>query len=66
MPGAAGSVVEPVDRRVKGGEGFRPEAGAEATLRSRADHVSETEVVSRSRSTREAEASAGRRHRRVA
>lgn len=66
MTSAVESVIKMINRRVKGSEKFWSEEGAEAVLQLRADYLSETEVVSRSWSAREDQASAGRPYRRVA
>jgi hypothetical protein len=66
MTSAVESVIKMVNRRVKGSEKFWSEPGAEAILQLRADYLSETEVLPRFWSAREAEASAGRPYRRAA
>jgi hypothetical protein len=65
MTRAVESVIKQINRRVKGSEKFWSESGAEAILQLRADYLSETEVVSRFWSAREAAASAHRPYRRA-
>ncbi len=65
MTSAVESVIKMINRRVKGSEKFWSEGGAEAILQLRADDLSETEVLPRFWSAREAEASAGRPYRRA-
>jgi hypothetical protein len=66
MTSAVESVIKLINRRVKGSEKFWSEEGAEAILQLRADYLSETEIMRRFWSTREAQAGIGRRYRRVA
>ncbi len=65
MTSAVESVIKMINRRVKGSEKFWSEGGAEAILQLRTDDLSETEVLPRFWSAREAEASAGRPYRRA-
>lgn len=60
MTSAVESVIKLINRRVKGSEKYWSESGAEAILQLRADYLSETEIVSRFWSTREAQARSGR------
>jgi hypothetical protein len=66
MTSAVESVIKRINQRVKGSEKFWSEPGAEAILQLRADYLSETEVMSRFWSAREAQASGTRPYRRVA
>jgi hypothetical protein len=66
MTSAVESVIKLINRRVKGSEKFWSEGGAEAILQLRADYLSETEIMSRFWSAREAQAGLGRPYRRVA
>jgi len=66
MTSAVESVIKRINQRVKGSEKFWSEPGAEAILQLRADSLSETEIMSRFWSAREAQAGSGRPYRRVA
>ncbi len=66
MTSAVESVIKMINRRGKGSEKFWSEPGAEAILQLRADHLSETETMSRFWLAREAQANSGRPYRRVA
>jgi hypothetical protein len=66
MTSAVESVIKLINRRVKGSEKFWSEPGAEAILQLRADYLSETEIMSRYWSAREAQADSGRPYRRSA
>jgi hypothetical protein len=66
MTSAVESVIKIINRRVKGSEKFWSEPGAEAILQLRADYLSETEIMSRYWSAREAQADSGRPYRRSA
>lgn len=66
MTSAVESVIKMINRRVKGSEKFWSGPGAEAILQLRADHLSETETMSRFWTAREAHAGSGRPYRRVA
>jgi hypothetical protein len=66
MTSAVESVIKMMNRRVKGSEKFWSEPGAEAILQLRADHLSETETMSRFWLAREAQAGSARPYRRVA
>jgi hypothetical protein len=66
MTSAVESVIKMINKRVKGSEKFWSEAGAESILQLRADFLGETETMSRFWLAREANASSGRRYRRVA
>jgi hypothetical protein len=66
MTSAVESVIKMINRRVKGSEKFWSEPGAEAILQLRADYLSETEVMSRYWSAREAQTDSGRPYRRSA
>ena len=66
MTRAVDSVIEMINRRVKGTEKFWSEEGAEAVLQLRAASLSETEVMPRFWSAREQQTSAHRPYRRVA
>jgi histone H3/H4 len=63
MTSAVESVIKMINKRVKGSEKFWSEPGAEAILQLRADHLSETETMSRFWKAREANASTGREYR---
>jgi hypothetical protein len=65
MTSAVESVIKMINRRVKGSEKFWSEDGAEAILQLRADYLSETEVIGRFWSEREAQAIVGRPYRRA-
>ena len=65
MTSAVESVIKRINQRVKGSEKFWSEPGAEAILQLRADYLSETEIISRFWSAREAQASGGRPYRRT-
>ncbi len=66
MTSAVESVIKMINRRVKGSEKFWSEPGAEAILQLRADHLSETETMSRFWLAREAQAGSTRPYRQVA
>jgi hypothetical protein len=66
MTSAVESVIKMINRRVKGSEKFWSERGAEAILQLRADFLSETDVMRRFWSAREATASGLRPYRRAA
>lgn len=66
MTSAVESVIKMLNKRVKGSEKFWSEPGAESILQLRADHLSETEIMSRFWLEREAEASSQRPYRQVA
>jgi hypothetical protein len=66
MTSAVESVIKIINRRVKGSEKFWSEPGAEAILQLRADHMSETEIMSRFWSARETRARNDRRRTRAA
>jgi hypothetical protein len=66
MTSAVESVIKMLNKRVKGSEKFWSEPGAEAILQLRADHLSETETMSRFWLEREAKASSQRSYRQVA
>jgi hypothetical protein len=66
MTSAVESVIKQINRRVKGSEKFWSEPGAEAILQLRADHLSETENMSRFWIAREAQTGSGRPYRRAA
>jgi hypothetical protein len=66
MTSAVESAIKMINRRVKGSEKFWSERGAEAILQLRADYLSETEIVKRFWSAREAMASGFRPYRRTA
>ena len=66
MTSAVESAIKMINRRVKGSEKFWSEPGAEAILQLRADYLSETEIMTKFWSTREAEASCSRPYRRMA
>jgi hypothetical protein len=63
MTSAVESAIKMINKRVKGSEKFWSEPGAEAILQLRADHLSETETMSRFWEAREANASSGREYR---
>jgi hypothetical protein len=63
MTSAVESAIKMINKRVKGSEKFWSEPGAEAILQLRADHLSETETMSRFWEAREANASGGREYR---
>jgi hypothetical protein len=65
MTSAVESVIKIINKRVKGSEKFWSEPGAEAILQLRADYLSETEIVCRYWTEREAQAGSGRPYRRV-
>ena len=65
MTSAVESVIKRINQRVKGSEKFWSESGAEAILQLRADYLSETEIISRFWSAREAQASGSRPYRRT-
>jgi hypothetical protein len=65
MTSAVESVIKRINQRVKGSEKFWSEPGAEAILQLRADSMSETEIMSRFWSAREAQAGSGRPYRRA-
>jgi hypothetical protein len=65
MTSAVESVIKMINKRVKGSEKFWSEPGAEAILQLRADHLSETETMSRFWLEREAQTSSGRVYRRA-
>jgi hypothetical protein len=65
MTSAVESVIKMMNKRVKGSEKFWSEPGAEAILQLRADHLSETETMSRFWLAREAKTSSGRPYRRA-
>lgn len=60
MTSAVESVIKMLNKRVKGSEKFWSEPGAEAILQLQADHLSETETMSRFWLEREAKASGHR------
>ena len=66
MTSAVESAIKMINRRVKGTEKFWSEPGAEAILQLRADSLSETEVLRRFWSAREAQAGGFRPYRRTA
>ena len=66
MTSAVESVIKMINKRVKGSEKFWSEPGAEAILQLRADHLGETETISRFWLQREAEAGYHRPYRRAA
>jgi hypothetical protein len=66
MTSAVESVIKLINKRVKGSEKFWSEPGAEAILQLRADYLSETEIMSRYWSAREAQADGLRPYRRSA
>ena len=66
MTSAVESTIKQINRRVKGSEKFWSEPGAEAILQLRADHLSETEPMTRFWAEREAQASGTRPYRQVA
>jgi hypothetical protein len=63
MTSAVESAIKMINKRVKGSEKFWSEPGAEAILQLRADHLSETETMSRFWEAREANTSSGREYR---
>ena len=63
MTSAVESVIKMLNKRVKGSEKFWSEPGAEAILQLQADHLSETETMSRFWLEREANASGQRTYR---
>jgi hypothetical protein len=63
MTSAVESVIKMMNQRVKGTEKFWSEPGAEAILQLRADHLSETETMSRFWLERETQTSIGRAYR---
>jgi hypothetical protein len=65
MTSAVESVIKRINQRVKGSEKFWSEPGAEAILQLRADYLSETEIIRRFWSVREAQASGARPYRRT-
>jgi hypothetical protein len=65
MTSAVESVIKMMNQRVKGSEKFWSEPGAEAILQLRADHLGETETMSRFWLEREAQASRHRPYRRA-
>ena len=65
MTSAVESAIKMINKRVKGSEKFWSEPGAEAILQLRADHLSETETMSRFWLAREAQTSSGRPYRRA-
>jgi hypothetical protein len=65
MTSAVESMIKQINRRVKGSEKFWSEPGAEAILQLRADYLSETGIMTRFWSSREAQAGSGRRYRRA-
>ena len=66
MTSAVESVIKMINKRVKGSEKFWSEPGAEAILQLRADHLGETESMSRFWLERETQASSHRPYRRAA
>ena len=66
MTSAVESVIKMLNKRVKGSEKFWSGPGAEAILQLRADHLSETETMSRFWLEREAQASSQRPYRQAA
>jgi hypothetical protein len=66
MTSAVESVIKMMNKRVKGSEKFWSEPGAEAILQLRADHLGETETMSRFWLEREARACSHRPYRHVA
>jgi hypothetical protein len=65
MTSAVESVIKMINKRVKGSEKFWSEQGAEAILQLRADHLSETETMTRFWSAREEQTPSGRAYRRA-
>jgi hypothetical protein len=63
MTSAVESVIKVINKRVKGSEKFWSEPGAEAILQLRADYLSETEIMSRYWSAREAQMNSHRPYR---
>jgi hypothetical protein len=63
MTSAVESVIKMINKRVKGTEKFWSEQGAEAILQLRADHLSETETMSRFWDARETNSSSARKSR---
>lgn len=66
MTSAVESVIKMLNKRVKGSEKFWSEPGAEAILQLQADHLSETETMSRFWSQRETAAGGNRSYRQAA
>lgn len=66
MTSAVESVIKMLNKRVKGSEKFWSEPGAEAILQLQADHLSETETMSRFWLQRETAASVNRSYRQAA
>jgi hypothetical protein len=63
MTSAVESVIKRINQRVKGSEKFWSQPGAEAILQLRADYLSETEIMDRFWTAREAETPSGRVYR---
>jgi histone H3/H4 len=63
MTSAVESVIKMINKRVKGTEKFWSDQGAEAILQLRADHLSETDTMSRFWEARETNIGSGRKYR---
>jgi hypothetical protein len=63
MTSAVESVIKMINKRVKGSEKFWSDQGAEAILQLRADHLSETDAMSRFWDARETNTSSARKYR---
>lgn len=66
MTSAVESAIKMINRRVKGSEKFWSQQGAEAILQLRADFLSETDIMSKFWTTRDATASGFRPYRQSA